>query len=152
MILRGHHQDFKNGVEVFDEFAKLINGLGRVFWSNMTDITRRSYLWRMEGNTCRLRPLARHIVFDLPSEATGLDLETPGDDDGAWEAVLANGSVRDLHPAGHLLVAGEGNRRILLKRSVLGQPAPRGAQFKHTAPRLILRRLLTEARDRLLIS
>jgi hypothetical protein len=152
MILRGHHQDFKNGVEVFDEFAKLINGLGRVLWSNMTDITRRSYLWRMERNTCRLRPLARHIVFELPSEATGLLLETPGDDDGAWEVVSDNGSVRDMRPARHLLVAGEGNRQIMLKRNVSGQPALRGAQFTHTAPRFILRRLLTEARDRLLIS
>jgi hypothetical protein len=40
IILRGHHQDLKNGPELLDELARIINGLGSVKWSNMTDMTR----------------------------------------------------------------------------------------------------------------
>jgi hypothetical protein len=40
IILRGHHQDLKDGPELLDELARFINGLGPVKWLNMTDMTR----------------------------------------------------------------------------------------------------------------
>jgi hypothetical protein len=40
IILRGHHQDLKGGVEILDESARFINGLGTVHWSNFTELSR----------------------------------------------------------------------------------------------------------------
>jgi hypothetical protein len=44
IILRGHHQDLKNGPELLDELARFVNGLGSVAWSNMTEIVRSKSL------------------------------------------------------------------------------------------------------------
>jgi hypothetical protein len=43
IILRGHHQDLKDGPELLDELARYINGLGSVEWLNMTDMVRSVY-------------------------------------------------------------------------------------------------------------
>jgi hypothetical protein len=40
IILRGHHQDLKDGPEVLNELARFVNGLGSVEWMNMTEIVR----------------------------------------------------------------------------------------------------------------
>jgi hypothetical protein len=40
IILRGHHQDLKDGPELLDDLARFINGLGSVAWLNMTDMAR----------------------------------------------------------------------------------------------------------------
>jgi len=40
IILRGHHQDLKNGVELLGDSARFINALGPVVWSNMSDLSR----------------------------------------------------------------------------------------------------------------
>ena len=43
IILRGHHQDLKDGPELLDDLARFINGLGSVAWLNMTDMARSNY-------------------------------------------------------------------------------------------------------------
>jgi hypothetical protein len=45
IIIRGHHQDLKRGVELLDDLAGFINGLGPVVWSNMTDLSRSNQRW-----------------------------------------------------------------------------------------------------------
>jgi len=40
IILRGHHQDLKDGPELLDDLAGFVNGLGSVEWMNMTDMVR----------------------------------------------------------------------------------------------------------------
>jgi hypothetical protein len=44
IILRGHHQDLKDGPELLDQLARFINGLGSVAWLNMADMARSSDL------------------------------------------------------------------------------------------------------------
>ncbi len=43
IILRGHHQDLKDGPELLADLARLINGLGSVAWLNMTEMARSNY-------------------------------------------------------------------------------------------------------------
>jgi hypothetical protein len=115
IILRGHHQDLKEGPEVLDDLAGFVNGLGSVKWMNMTDLVRSSYL----GNSA----------------------QSP-------QIVKGNGSI--MEPSSGDVVTLE---------------AARGASSEFAAnrsggtmPRLVadtsvsfIRRLLTEARDRLLL-
>ena len=55
IILRGHHQDLKDGIEPLDVLADFINGLGTVSWSNLTDLW--SDHWRSEH--LPINPLAQ---------------------------------------------------------------------------------------------
>lgn len=153
LILRGHHQDLKDGGEIFDEYAKFINGLGNVFWSNMTDLSRLNYLWRTEGTTCRIKPLGRKIVFQLPSEATEVIIESPtAIGDAAWQAVFADGHVYKIMSGERFLLTEVMGCEISMECNSVPQPLLRTAAFKPTPAKLILRRLLTETRDRLLVS
>ena len=74
MVFRGHHQDLKNGIELLDDLAEFINSLGHVTWSNMTDISRMNYQWRLEGDTFKVKPLAGNLL-QVPDEASQLVIE-----------------------------------------------------------------------------
>jgi hypothetical protein len=113
IILRGHHQDLKDGPELLDDLARFINGLGSVAWLNMTAMTRSNY----------------------PSQAR--------------QTVEVNGSI--LKPN-----VGE----VAGLESVLGASlevaserwAGRKTQAVPGASVSFIRRLLTEGRDRLLLT
>jgi len=152
MILRGHHQDLKDGGAAFDEYARFINGLGNVFWSSMTDLSRLNYQWRIEGTTCRVKPLGRNIAFELPNEATEIIIESPGAfGNCTWQAASADGFKRKIIPGEHLFLLEEMGSKILIEREAAPPSPCVKASLEPTGAPLILRRLLTEARDRLLV-
>ncbi|MGZ5619378.1 MAG: hypothetical protein ACXWFG_00795 [Methylobacter sp.] len=152
MILRGHHQDLKDGGEAFDEYARFINGLGKVFWSSMTNLSRLNYQWQIEGSTCRVKPLGKNIAFELPSEATEIVFESPGAFDRCtWQAASADGFKRNIIPGEPLLLLEERGSKIFIEREAPPPTPCIKASLRQTGAPLILRRLLTEARDRLLV-
>jgi len=40
ILLRGHHRDLKDGVELLDDHARFINSLGSVTWANLSTLCR----------------------------------------------------------------------------------------------------------------
>lgn len=149
MILRGHHQDLKDGGEIFDEYAKFINGLGNVFWSNMTDLSKLNYLWRSEGTICYIKPFGRKIVFQLPNETTEVVLESfDSVKADRWKMVTTDGRVYEIIPGKPFFLTTLMSREIRLVWAELSQPL--SLKTVNTPTKSILRRLLTEARDRLL--
>jgi len=152
MILRGHHQDLKDGGEVFDEYARFINGLGNVFWSSMTDLSRLNYQWQLKGTTCRVKPRGSNIAFELPDEATEIIIESPyAIDNYTWQVASADGFTRKIIPGEHLLLPEEMSSEIFIERESAPPSPCAKTSLKPTGAPLILRRLLTEARDRLLV-
>jgi hypothetical protein len=122
-------------------------------WSNMTDLVRRSYLWRTDGPIYCVKPLTRHIVADVPTEATHLVIDRP--DSESWSCLAADRI--DAHaptavvPQRALELCAR-HRRIVLRR-VGNDALPPGNQiFGGLSPKLAVRRLLTEVRDRLCLS
>ena len=83
IILVGHHRDLRDGIELLGQLARFINSLGAVRWSNLNDLSRSNYQWRMEGVTCKLKPLGRRIFFPLPKQAAQLIVESPYN--GFWK-------------------------------------------------------------------
>jgi len=86
IILRGHHQDLKDGPKVLDDLAGFVNGLGSVKWMNMTDLVRSRCL----GKSAQ----SQQIVEDngsimKPSSGDVATLEAAG---GARFEVTANQS------------------------------------------------------------
>jgi len=153
LILRGHHQDLKDGVEILDEYARFINGLGDVFWSSMTDLARRNYLWRLDGGSCRLIPLVASVVFEPPGEAADISIENFGaSGDGRWQVVFADGSAREIRAGERLSLPETRGRRLSIECVASPQSAPVVPNRRQISAGLVLRRFLTEARDRLLVS
>jgi hypothetical protein len=151
LIVRGHHQDLKGGLGLLDELAAFINGLGDVLWSNLTDLSRMNYLWQMEGTSCRLRPLGRRTAFDVPNGATEVVMgsPTPGGERG-WYETTVDGHTYRVEPGERLALSKQSCRRVQ-SRWVPSQPQQAGIELLRGTPAtLILRRLLTEARDRFL--
>jgi hypothetical protein len=150
IILRGHSQDLRNGIELLDHWAAFINGLGSVTWSNMTGVCRSNYLWRAEGEYLRIRPLARRFTVDLPRTAKWLLLDVPSHTHwGRWHMVLEGiGSVQ-VYPGQPLSLfpQQEGIVSVELVAESLESTAnvPQGG-----AAWALVRRLLTEGRDRVL--
>jgi hypothetical protein len=150
MILRGHHYDLKDGVEVLDGIAKFINGMGNVLWLNMTNLSRLNYLWRMEGGTYRVKPLGRKIVIQLPGETTKVMIEGfSTTDEGVWRTYSADGFYSKIKTGEQFRLPDSVSRKIFIERAELQELDLAIVKPNATSAWLILRRLLTEARDRL---
>jgi len=147
MILRGHHHDLKNGLDVFGELAQFINGLGEVRWSSISGLCRLNYQWRMEGTVCRIRPFGTSIAFDPPARATAIFVEDLGGTTDSCE----ERPVVDVTPGKYIELMDRGERAIQIECEKVRRPAFPATREHQTPPGFILRRLLTEARDRLLM-
>lgn len=153
VILRGHHQDLKNGVEMLAHLAGFINGLGPVRWSNLTDLSRSNYESRMEGATCHLRPLGHRIDFQVPDGATGFVIDD-------WNnGALASWNVSGLgeNPLTTQLeqeisIPSGFTGLLSLSASLPARDLPQGKKAKRFPAAACVRRVLTETRDRLAFS
>jgi len=150
MILRGHHQDLKGGIELLDQPARVINSLGSVSWSNMTDLSRASYRWRMDGATCRLQPLGRKVTFRIPDGTTRLIIETPGNSfEESWQIVGPNGATLTGRAGEEFSLAEEFSGTISIEVATAPERATEHTTRRPKASAFV-RRLLTEGRDRIL--
>jgi hypothetical protein len=150
IILMGHHQDLKDGIELLDQLARFINGLGSVSWSNVSEISRRNWQSRMDGSVCRLKPLSRMIAFPVPEEATQLLIEGTGDGyPSAWVLSDQGLEVAKINSGEGLSLRQLLNRTVLIRALRNAVPPKRGTVIVPPL-RAFCRRVLTEGRDRLL--
>ncbi len=149
IVLRGHHNDLKGGLEVLENFAGIVNGLGDVVWSGMTGLSRLNYSWRMDGSTMRVKPIGRILNVHVPEEAETLLIESvPGQNADAWNVAKANEVAVKVRCEEDLPLS------VPTKRSItLEMVAPSLAVCERNGQALpitpFVRRLLTEGRDRL---
>jgi hypothetical protein len=148
IILRGHHQDLRDGIELLDNWARLINGLGNVAWSNLTDLSRSNYQWRVAGANCQLKPLGRKGTCSLPTEVTRLAVDgfTSSPSEG-WKIQVPNGPVLKASPGKYISLPPRKDPAISYEIAPSGQTSV-GRISGSTPPVALVRRLLTEARDR----
>jgi hypothetical protein len=150
LVLRGHQRDMKDGVELLNQHARHINSLGPVLWSNMTGVSRNNFLWRMEGDTCRLKPLSRNVEFQMPTGASQLLVESSSDGLAETWRVVDGGSQAELTVLSGQRVSlpNAANAKISV-RVVSAQP-DRVGRISNPLVIPFFRRLLTEGRDRFL--
>ena len=153
VILRGHHQDLRDGVELLDQLAGFINGLGPVRWANLTDLSRLNYEWRMEGSMCRIKPLGRRLDFQMPEGAGGFVIDDPGGGfSPLWQVsgLVAGGlTVRAWH---EISVPERFKGELSLSTAIPARDLQPETRTKWPPATAFVRRLLTEARDRLVFS
>ena len=152
IILRGHHKDLKDGIDVLDIFAQFINSLGNVNWTNLTNLSRLNYLWRIKGKQCRIRPLGNKVDFQLPSEATNAKIEDINLlYNKFWQVKYADGSSKRILTEKKFTLMEAKGQKLSIERVDIGENEKWEKKFKPTSILLIARRILTMARDRLLL-
>src|SRR5207244_1500537 len=114
------------------------------------DLSRINYLWRMDGNTCRLKPLGRKVILQMPKTATRLIIDNPRNlSCESWQILSADGAPLTTR-AGGCVALQEAYHGVI---SIQDATVP-AAAVENTAARpmvtALLRRLLTEGRDRFL--
>lgn len=150
IVLRGHQDDLKHGIELLDELAGFVNGLGDVAWTNLSSLMRLSYRYRMEADTCHLTPLAPRVDFDVPASAQRVVVApAPGHRDGGSFLISSTAGSARVRAGESWPLAGGESQRIRLVRDTQPRPAD-PPRTPRTPASLILRRLLTEGRDRFL--
>lgn len=143
LILRGHHHDLKNGLDVLRGLASTINTLGDVRWGSLSELSRLNYRHRIEGSRMHVQPLGMRVDVDVPKGIDEIQIETGGLD---WRALpqqsvlhcTTDGSVRASVVAGCTYAFAHHPQPVSVTR-------PKTT----TSAKLILRRVFTEARDRL---
>jgi hypothetical protein len=148
LILRGHHQDLRRGLDALDAAAESINGIGPVIWGNLTELSRLNHQSRLEYDTLTVKPIGLKVNVRIPDAATYLAVEGAGD--GAWTLTDARG-VRPV-PADGRIGLRDGGELLLLERSVPTREQLAESHWAGTRPLYVLRRFLAEARDRMLVS
>jgi hypothetical protein len=151
----GHHYDVAGGLDVLAGWAKRINGLGAVRWSDLQTIARSNYLTRRHGKTLHVKMGSRRIDLPVPAGVERLVVERP------WLAITQ---------CEELCLAGDGSEceaRLSASGQTEALPVPAGSSVeisalpaerisaKELAPARagawpLLRRLLCESRDRLM--
>ena len=148
IILRGHHQDLKGGIEVLDRYARFINSLGSVSWCNLADLSRMNSQWRTDGGTCRLKPMSQKVAFQAPKGMTGLAVESNCNGAcGTWRISGERGGKIEAQSGREVLLSDEFKGTIVVE-TVRTAPHDKPSQQRRSASRAVIRRLLTEGRDR----
>lgn len=146
LILYGHQDDLRDGLDVLRETAADVDRLGPTRWCSLGEIAAGSYESRRQGSSLAVRPLARRARVQVPEGVEELLVEPAGFGTGPVPAEL----LVDRRPAPlggpvtvtpgvevELELRGEDEIDITAVRP----PRPQ--------PLALPRRLLSEGRDRL---
>jgi hypothetical protein len=142
LVLYGHHDDLRDGLEPLAERAADVARLGDVSWSSLADIAAANYSAREDGELLRLRPHSRRLAVEVPAGATHAVVEPDGLEPGeAVRTATARTLVGEPFP-----VSGGGQLQLTLESPHAVSPTrfrPPPQRFRRVA-----RRLAGEARDR----
>jgi hypothetical protein len=143
LILYGHHDDLRGGLDLLAGAAADINALGDVRWGSLEQIARASVETRREGNALAVRVHSRRVSVEL---APGVDRLVLTAREGRLHVRLPGGAELETRTGEAVAVAAPGSAEIWSPLPP-APPSPAGAG----APRLwpIARRLAGESRDRM---
>jgi hypothetical protein len=149
VILRGHHEDVKEGLEVFSEPARVINSLGQVIWSNLSDVVRVTQNWT-PSHVCWVRPRDNPASFEVPLGAMSVGVPREGEcTNERWQVTTPDGLSQIIWTGDSLYIPHSSDRKVILHR--LSDDENTAAIDSRTAAvAAVVRRALTEGRDRIL--
>lgn len=154
IVLYGHAHDFARGLDRLAQAASAVNSIPGVRWASLGDIVATSFETRREAATLRLRPFARRLRLDVDPDVDEIAIEPPprvdGFDDGLTARSLEPPAALDVD---HGLVRLPESRASAMTIELRWKPdratSPAGVGRPSAEGAAIVRRVLTEARDRL---
>jgi len=154
LVLYGHHDDARSGLEVFSSAAEEIGRFGDVRWESLGKIARSNYTTRRSGNCMQVRCYTNNFSIDIPDGVVELEVTT-----APAHGLLENFTVAVNGEEVAVAIVDSGNRRISARvpvsagktvvslrhqHSVTAESVPEPAWHAWSA----FRRVLTETRDR----
>ena len=151
IIPNGHGGDLKEGLDVLGDIAGAVNSLGDIQWGSMQDMSRSGYQVKTDGETLHVRSASRRIDLRVPVGIRFIRLEMSEFPDGPGPhgpRCAVNGQdFRDMGAERTIPVSPGDDVRIAWPS---GHPVERSqVALPRTPLGAILRRLATEAKDRL---
>lgn len=154
IILYGHHTDTARGLATFETTAAEINRLANVRWMGIEDINRSNYLTRREARTLFVKPYSRRVRVDIPEAISEVVVELPSQTSTVGEGILVGSARARIVDHGGVVttdpILSSGSETLEIRWTgpspVLSYervPPPKGSPWP------ILRRFLTETRDRI---
>ncbi len=146
VIVYFHHEDLKDGLDVLAEGAQRVNRLGNVTWCSLDAMVQSQYVLTTDGERADVCLYSPRVALELPAEVKRLTVRHASP--GSVEAALVAGTgVRSVIPLGsEIEMSSGGSVSIELLRHPIvltSIPSPRWGPWP------IMRRLMTETRDRL---
>ncbi len=84
VILKGHHGDCSNGLNILGQRAAVLNELGAQ-WSNLQTISRTNYKTKAAGSMLRVQMCSRQIHIRIPEYVKDISIERPWLDESEQE-------------------------------------------------------------------
>ena len=152
IVLVGHHQDLKNGVDFLDAVALVVNSLPDVQWTGPEAILRSNYSHKIDNGVLRIRPFAARLGMFVPESVDRLILEECTGSSGTEPHfhVSSRGNVeRPVVASLGQAIAVRPGRYLEIQALTLGSVNYRTISNPRPNVRAAMRRVLCETRDRL---
>lgn len=147
VVLYGHHEDVADGLEPLQQAAERVNALGEIEWTSMGEIALGNYALRMEGERVVVRPHSGRMQVALPEGAGALTVCSPRDAEEHFGGWSIDGAP--IASFGEALACG-GGRTVVVRLHPHDEIDPETVRAPPFSPWPILRRAVTELRDRTL--
>jgi hypothetical protein len=153
IIVAGHHYDAANGMEFLTELAQTVNRIEGVSWSDLGEILRTNYRWRIEGDVLAVKMYARRVRVAIPPGVRHLSVVRPWLEENRIEKLIIgiNGGTKTLRSAGSMAqdVVPGATGSIEIASEVENFLDLSGVNPPFLNPWSLTRKMLMEVRDRL---
>jgi hypothetical protein len=143
LILYGHHDDLRDGLDLLAERTLEIESLGETRWASMAEIAASNFSTRADGEQWQVRPYSRRLSIEIPAGISTLVVEPTGS--AADEDVLLG--HRRFGIGEPIPISGQERVELVLRSADAVSPdrvAPPPREIRRLA-----RRLAGEAHDRM---
>ncbi len=148
----GHHQDVAENMDLLAHLSHFINSLGEVQWTNMTSISRSHYSKLIDKDILHLKMHSKIVDLLIPEGINHILVERPWLVEGAMEPLLikTTSELKNLVPIEFKepIAVHPGQQIQIISSQISQPPGDYDSLYKFT-PWSGIRRLITEARDRL---
>ena len=152
IVIAGHHFDADDNLRHVEQVVDYVNAFGPMTWCNPSQIASSQYLTQRDGTHFHIRTCSRHVVVSLPYGIETVEVERPWLGPNDREVLHWGGpdSMATTLDYGGLT----GPLRIRERALTITSPPshsvdPLEVPASAISPWPILRRALTESRDRL---
>ena len=157
IVAVGHHQDLAEGMDVLAEVAQSINRLGPVQWCNLTTMARTNFTTTVQGSTLTCTLYSHGVDLSLPPKVRQVLIHAAWKEANCSGTTIANAPSSSLHsldqvrepPIGMVDVDSAGGQRLRISMGMTSGAHPAVTPKQTASCWPMIRRLLTEGRDRL---
>jgi len=148
----GHHQDVAENMDLLAHLSNFINSLGEVRWTNMTNISRSHYSELIDKEILHLKMHSRIVDLSIPEGIKHILIERPWLKEGTMEPLLittTDGSKNIAPIEFKEPISICPGQKIQIISSTIPQYQENCGSLNKFKPWSVVRRIITEARDRI---